>query len=236
MRGFWKRGPSLDELERELRARRSEAPRSFVRGLARRAEGEIRWLPSRARIALVTALVGAALAAVASAGGLSAATSSTANAVQVMVRLASPSEPTVVVQSASKDQYTKPGKGCGDLPFRHERYVECKVRIGNVSTTEGNSGLKGFTFKISLDASPLATVTAAWTTSDGSASVTGADYIAASGTATFPPGVQVQDVTVNVVGDTVRESNENFFVTITSVSANASIDTGTGTGTIQNDD
>ena len=44
MRRFWKRDSTLVELERELRARRTDAPSGFVRTLAQRAghEGDSR--------------------------------------------------------------------------------------------------------------------------------------------------------------------------------------------------
>ena len=53
---------------------------------------------------------------------------------------------------------------------------------------------------------------------------------------TFLPGIQTQTVSISVVGDTVKERNEAFYVNLISVSANAYIGNGTGQGTIQNDD
>jgi uncharacterized membrane protein YccC len=72
MRLFRRREDVLRALDGELRARRSEAPSDFVRSLAERArpEGHGRLRPG-VRLSLTFALVGAALVAVASAGGFS---------------------------------------------------------------------------------------------------------------------------------------------------------------------
>jgi hypothetical protein len=236
---LWGRDRRLVELEEELRARRSSPPRGFVQMLARRVQPETRWLAPRARIVLVTALAGGVLVAVASAGGLGVATSSTSDAIHVFDRLTgTASSPTIDASSPSNNQY-KPGKGCGDPNHLHERKFQCKASINSISNKEGNTGVNPatpFTFTMSLSDTPLSVVTAAWTTADGTATVAGNDYLPAGGTVTFPVGVQTQTVTVYVVGDRVKETNETFAVNITSVSDNAYIGTGTGTGTILNDD
>ena len=236
MKRFWKRDRGHAELEDALRARRTTAPSSFVRALAKTAGGESRSLRPRARVGLASGLAVIGLVAVASAGGLSAASSGTGRIVAVLADFASSSSSqNSVERSPAASQYPKPGKGCGDKNHLHERNYQCKVSINNVSKKEGNSGYTTFSFTISLDKSPIDTVTAVWTTADGTATAP-SDYVSTGGTATFLPGVQAQTVNVSVVGDTVKERNEVFYVNITSVSANAYIGTGTGTGTITNDD
>src|SRR5262249_21640464 len=63
----------------------------------------------------------------------------------------------------------------------------------------------------------------------------GLDYTAASGALSFAPGVTAQQITVAVLGDTLFETNETFFVTLTSA-FNALAADPTGDGTIVNDD
>ncbi len=67
MRNFWKR--EQDDLEGRLRARRSEAPETFVRSLAHRVGGTTLKFRPQARYVLVGAIVVAFFAASASAGG-----------------------------------------------------------------------------------------------------------------------------------------------------------------------
>jgi hypothetical protein len=237
MRAFWKRDWEFSELEGELRARRAEPPAHFVRALAKTVGGERSSARPRLRVALTVALVALAAAAVASAGGVSLAASGTGQLVQVVADLASSSSsPQTTVANSPADNQYKPGKGCGDPNHVHERNFQCKVSINSVSNKEGDSGTTSYVFKISLNDTPLSQVTAAWTTADGSATVANNDYLPAGGTAVFAPGVQFQTVTVSVVGDTVKEPNEIFYVNITSVSANAYIGNGVGSGTIVNDD
>jgi len=63
----------------------------------------------------------------------------------------------------------------------------------------------------------------------------GADFQPTSGTLTFTAGTTSQPVNVTVLGDVVSESNETFFVNLTS-SVNATILDAQGVGTIIDDD
>ena len=62
------------------------------------------------------------------------------------------------------------------------------------------------------------------------------DYVPANGTVSFAPGVTTQTVTIQVVGDTVREPDETFLVNLSNPSPNAYIFKTPGIGTIRNDD
>ena len=108
------------------------------------------------------------------------------------------------------------------------------ISIGNVTVVEGNSGTTSATFTVSLSGPSAQTVTVNYATADGTA-VAGSDYVAASGTVTFNPGITTQSVNVLVNGDTTFEANETFTVNLSSPT-NATIVGGTGTGTISNDD
>jgi fibronectin-binding autotransporter adhesin len=64
----------------------------------------------------------------------------------------------------------------------------------------------------------------------------GSDYVAvAPTTITFQPGETTKTVTINVIGDTVRESNELFAVNLLNP-VNATLGTSRGFGNIVNDD
>src|SRR5262249_9081161 len=71
-------------------------------------------------------------------------------------------------------------------------------------------------------------------TANGTA-VAGLDYLAQSGVLMFNPGETSKTITVQVIGDTVAESNETFFVNLTLVT-NAVFAVNQGIATILNDD
>ena len=108
------------------------------------------------------------------------------------------------------------------------------LSINDVAVTEGNSGVTTATFTVSLSAASGQTVSVNYATANGTAT-SGSDYVAFSGTVTFPPGSATQNVSVTVNGDTTGEPNETFFVNLSSPT-NATIADAQGTGTITNDD
>jgi large repetitive protein len=77
-------------------------------------------------------------------------------------------------------------------------------------------------------------VSVAYATADGTATA-GSDYVARTGTLTFPAGTTSQTVAITVNGDTTPEPNETFVVNLSSP-AGAAIGTAQGTGTILNND
>ena len=103
-----------------------------------------------------------------------------------------------------------------------------------MSVTEGNTGTTNAVFNVTLSPASGQTVTVSYSTANGSATA-GSDYVATSGTLTFNPGDTTKTITVAVNGDTVVESNETFFVNLTTA-INATIADGQGIGTIANDD
>ena len=107
--------------------------------------------------------------------------------------------------------------------------------IANVTVNEGNAGTTALTFTVTRSQTTGA-ASVDFATTDGSATVAGNDYTAASGTLTFADTVATQTITVNVNGDTTFEGNETLTVTLSSPSAGTSIGQGTATGTITNDD
>jgi uncharacterized delta-60 repeat protein len=106
--------------------------------------------------------------------------------------------------------------------------------IAGASVLEPNSGMVSATFRITLSAPSPNTITVRYATAAGTAAA-GSDFSTKSGTVTFAPNQTTANVTVPVIGDTVREANETFKVSI-SLPTNAGIGTASATGTIVNND
>jgi Calx-beta domain-containing protein/VCBS repeat protein/FG-GAP repeat protein len=122
------------------------------------------------------------------------------------------------------------GWGSGSI-----RDNEPRIRINDVSLTEGDKGTTLMTFTVSLAAAYDQTVTVHYETQNGSATA-GSDYVATSGTLTFAAGETTKTFTVAIKGDHKRESNEYFYVFLSNNSANSLIEDSYGIGTILNDD
>jgi hypothetical protein len=108
------------------------------------------------------------------------------------------------------------------------------ISIDDVEDGEGDSGQLNFDFTVTLSTSSGQPVSVDFATANGSATA-GSDYVATTGTLTFPPGITTRTASVPVSGDTTVEPNENFFVNLTNP-VNATIADGQGEGTILNDD
>lgn len=108
------------------------------------------------------------------------------------------------------------------------------LTVDDVAAPEGDSGETPVTFTLSLSEPSPDTVTVAYSTEDGSATA-GSDYLAASGTLAFSPGELSRSVSVQVLGDTLGEEDETFFLVL-SDPVNVKLDRSRATGTILNDD
>lgn len=108
------------------------------------------------------------------------------------------------------------------------------LSIGNITITEGDSGTSNAIFTVSLSTISGQTVAVDYITTNGTASDT-SDYTASKGTVTFKAGETTQNITIPIVGDTVNESQENFFVALSNPS-NASIVVSKGEGIINDND
>jgi hypothetical protein len=109
------------------------------------------------------------------------------------------------------------------------------VTIGDVTVTEGNSGQKTVTFVLTLDRTLATDVTVDFTTGEGTATA-GQDFVARTGTVTFAAGTSTQTIDIQIIGDTVPEADETFFVNLTTTETTIEIVDATGIGTIENDD
>ena len=230
---FWNRNGEFHGLEDELRARRSDPSDAYVRALARHIEPDARWLPAKTRFAFVVALVTVALVAVASAGGFSAAKSTTTSAVKVVSKLTGSSSPS----STSPEFQNTPASAqyvsqCGGPMERL-----CTIAIFGVTKNEGNAGCTDFAFVVSITNGPNSVLEMVdYQTQNGTATAP-SDYVSQSGTVLFPPGTTQQTIHICVNGDTVKEKNETFKVLLSNPGPTATI-TGTNPaiGTILNDD
>ena len=190
----------------------------------------------RLRVFLAVSFALAVLVALGLAAGIGVTSlSSVASAYEYSTTITTSTSTSTSTTTTTTPTSTKPGKGCGDKNHLHDRRFECKISISDVSTKEGDSGLTAFVFTVSVSGSPISPVSVDWATGGGTASPV-TDYVPANGTVSFPVGVTTKTVTIQVVGDTVPEPNETFFVNLSNPSPNAYLVDPQGVGTIMNDD
>lgn len=110
------------------------------------------------------------------------------------------------------------------------------LTVSDTAAAEGDSGTTPFFFTFSLSApAPAGGVAVTYATADGTA-IAGEDYVARGPTTvTIAGGTSSTTITIDVIGDTVAEPNETFFVDI-SAATGAIVGNARATGTISNDD
>jgi exo-beta-1,3-glucanase (GH17 family) len=108
-----------------------------------------------------------------------------------------------------------------------------KLSIQDLSVLEG-SYTASQTLTVSLDKASDKTITVDYATANASAVATD-DYIAKSGTLSFPAGSTSQNIYILTVGDLMLEPDEAFKVVLSNPT-NATISSGTSTITVTNDD
>ena len=156
-----------------------------------------------------------------------------------MVTLSAPSDsngPTISVKLKPSADVANGVIRNDDISFNISQDVADKLE-GNGGTTTPTA----FTFTVTRTASPN-TSSVDWDVSGkaGAASpADGADFVGGfpSGTVTFDGGISdvSRTITINVVGDTTVEGDDEFTVTLSN-GMNGVIDTGTADGIIRNDD
>lgn len=97
-----------------------------------------------------------------------------------------------------------------------------------------NEGAGSATTTVTLSAASAQTVTVDYATSDGIATAP-SDYSSASGTLTFSPGQTSKTFSVSITNDSVVESDETVYLTLSNPS-NATLGISTATLTIEDDD
>ncbi|MDM9385690.1 PKD domain-containing protein [Chlorogloeopsis sp. ULAP01] len=108
------------------------------------------------------------------------------------------------------------------------------LSVNDISFIEGDDGQTYAVFTASLSEPSLRTVTANFSTTDGTATAE-SDYLGTSGTITFAPGETTQIITVAIIGDRTDEFDETFFLNFSNAT-NAIIADATGVGTILDND
>jgi beta-glucanase (GH16 family) len=123
---------------------------------------------------------------------------------------------------------------CGPKDKPVDPVLPPSIIISSISPFEGDAPTSTVTFKVNLSRAFEQDVTVDFATSDGTAGAP-SDYIAKTGTLTIPAKSTEGSINITVVGDTLKEADETFSVTLSNPK-NATIATGVGTATIRNDD
>ncbi len=195
----------MARLEKELQARRVEAPASFVRALEREATPRRYAFRPRLRYALVAAIAVAMIAVGASAGLPSPLTLATPTGGSSGHHHKHPPPPP---PPPSHDQYKT---SCGSAP-----YVKCVAEVNpdNPKVNQPASGTYTLTFTITLNKPAHGTVTVTCTPGGGTAKA-GVDYSPASSTATIGPGSQTGSCSITIYGKPNCGKDTTFNVTFT---------------------
>jgi len=146
-------------------------------------------------------------------------------------RLAESSE-SFFVNVTTGDAFVADGQGAGTILDDEPR-----ISISDVTRTEGKPGkISLFTFTVTLSAAYDQPVTLSFRTVDGTATTTGGDYVAKTGTLTFAPGETIKTISIQVKGDSKKEADETFYLELSGLSSNAQFTKSRGLGAILNDD
>lgn len=120
------------------------------------------------------------------------------------------------------------------IEILYEKPTKPEITINDITVNEGNSGTQRPQFTVNLSEPSESTVRVNFVTVNNRAKA-GSDYRRRNGTITFKPGQTTKQITVPVLGDTVDEFNEKFFVKLRKPQ-NATIADNKGVATIKNDD
>ena len=133
--------------------------------------------------------------------------------VQVIGNTVKQSDRTFLVNLSGAMQATiGDGQGTGTIKDDDAAPV---LSINDVTVNEGNSGTTPAVFTVTLSGSTSLPVTVNYATADGTGKA-GVDYQSATGTLTFAPGETTKTVTVQVIGNTVKQSDRTFLVNLSS--------------------
>ena len=114
------------------------------------------------------------------------------------------------------------------VPVYGDRSVDLVVQpinlsINDVSVLEGNTGTTNLNFTVTLSQAASEPVTVNYATVNSTATQPG-DYTSRSGTLTIPAGQTRGIISVSVVGDTLDEVDEGFFLNLSAVNGAALAD------------
>ncbi len=109
------------------------------------------------------------------------------------------------------------------------------VIVDDLQVTEGDDASFAANFTVRLAFAAATPVTVNFATADGTATA-GLDYVATGGTLTFAPGETSRTVSVPLVGDTVGENEEAFFLNLTGAKPTPFVADGQGQATVLDSD
>lgn len=112
--------------------------------------------------------------------------------------------------------------------------TDTRIVVDDASIPEGNSGTTTLSITVRLTTVSTTSVSVNYATANNDA-IAGLDYVTASGTLTFAPGVMVQTFSVSIFTDNVGENSEQFFVNLSNP-INATLADAQGIATIVDDD
>lgn len=112
--------------------------------------------------------------------------------------------------------------------------------VSNMHRAEGQTGRTAFEFTVTRSGDLSGIHAADWqVTGTGANPATGADFAGGtlpSGRIVFAPGETTRVITLDVLGDTTREANETFTLTLSNPAANTTLNWTTANGTILADE
>jgi subtilisin-like proprotein convertase family protein len=149
-------------------------------------------------------------------GSLSFTPGQTVRAVTVMVNGDAETEPTesfFVNLSAAVGGIITDNQGVAAILDDDVPVTPLTISIADTSVIEGQAGTSDAAFVVSLSRSASDEVTVDFASADGTAGA-GSDYASLSGTLVFAPGETAKTVMASVLGDTVNETNETFFLNL----------------------
>jgi hypothetical protein len=170
----------------------------------------------------------------AASGTLTFAPGETEKTISVLVngdRSGEPNENFFVNFSSPMNVVIADGQGVGTIVDDEPR-----ISISDVTKREGRKNTTLFTFTVTLSAAYDEPVTMSFQTVNGTATTSDNDYLAKTGTLTFAPSETSKTITIEVKGDSKKESNETFYLDLFGLSSNALFTKNRGIGTILNDD
>ncbi len=109
-----------------------------------------------------------------------------------------------------------------------------KASIADVSIVEGNSGVKALYFTVTLSETHSENVSMLYQTVDGTAK-SRSDYRGVNGTLVIPAGARTGTIRIDILGDTIIEDNEVFYLNLNAASQ-AVLLNDSAMATISNDD
>ncbi|HEY0075955.1 MAG TPA: Calx-beta domain-containing protein [Abditibacteriaceae bacterium] len=108
------------------------------------------------------------------------------------------------------------------------------ISVAAATRLEGNSGITNIQVPVTLSRASEHPVTVNYATAVGTA-YEGSDYLKTVGTLTFRPGETVKTISVPLIGDSLYEANESFFILLSNANG-AAILNAQGRAAILNDD